>query len=487
MADTRHDVPLKTRIIQITCAIVWCLLAAGPVFGFAALKPVLISEGVYSGLCEVGDEVPCVKQDLKLNSMFTLAAVITNITSLLVGSILDNYGPRVSGIIGAVLIFVASLILKYSATIEFMDGYKTGYTLLLFGGPFVFISCFQLANTFPHNSGLILLLLTGAFDSSSALFLVYRLVYQNNIVENLSISKFFTIYLVVPVFIFICQVTVMPKDSYKTVNNLAKIGELGIDETDETTLLLSTSNSHTSAKSVYEQEQETRLTHKSGGIYGVCHDMDLVPQLKTPWFILMCLFTTIQMLRINYFLATVRSQEEYLFNGVVAIEINQFFDLALPLGGIASIPFIGLLLDNFTTLSVLTILTTVSVIIGICGILKFQFLAYLGILMLVVYRPFYYTLVSDYCAKVFGFKTFGTIYGAIICFSGCLNLLQTLFDNLTHFTFNMNPIPVNSTLTLLTFLIGFSLISFVISQEKLIKKKQIIQEAESATVSEMPQ
>ena len=32
-------------------AVVFCLFAAGVVFGYAALKPVLVSEGVYKDLC----------------------------------------------------------------------------------------------------------------------------------------------------------------------------------------------------------------------------------------------------------------------------------------------------------------------------------------------------------------------------------------------------------------------------------------------------
>ncbi|KXN81030.1 Protein FMP42 [Leucoagaricus sp. SymC.cos] len=38
----------------------------------------------------------------------------------------------------------------------------------------------NLANTFPRHSGLILSFITGAFDSSPAIFLVYRLLYQSS-------------------------------------------------------------------------------------------------------------------------------------------------------------------------------------------------------------------------------------------------------------------------------------------------------------------
>ncbi|GMF72720.1 unnamed protein product [[Candida] boidinii] len=107
---------LSKRLFQIGCSITWCLFAAGPVFGFAALKPVLISQGVYHEYCNVHDIAIntesdlCVAQDLKLNSMFTYAAVITNATALVVGNILDNYGPKVTAIIGSFIIFLAALV-----------------------------------------------------------------------------------------------------------------------------------------------------------------------------------------------------------------------------------------------------------------------------------------------------------------------------------------------------------------------------------------
>ncbi|EGV63389.1 hypothetical protein PSN45_004331 [Yamadazyma tenuis] len=523
----------RRRAVQILCSIAWCLMAAGPVFGFAALKPILINEGIYSEHCHFNDkdlESPetCVEQDLSLNFLFTVACMVTNISALPVGSILDSYGPQVTGIIGAVVIFIGSLFLKLGHLLTFMDAYLAGYTFLALGGPFVFISCFQLANSFPKNSGLILALLTGAFDSSSALFLVYRLVYTN--VIEVPLSTFFTYFLAVPIFIFVCQVFVMPHDSYKTVGTLAKIAETAIDETgkplnsdlllpedrndesfiepiyqptitETTTLLMRSASSHrrestisrasfasrASIKSVYEQEAEDKLFNSSGGVFGVMHGYTITEQLKSWWFILMALFTTIQMLRINYFVATIRSQEEYLYQSKeTAIIVNHFFDAALPIGGLLSIPFIGLILDNLTTLTTLIILMVVSVTIGIMGILSWLPGTYFGIILMVLYRPFYYTAVSDFCAKVFGFETFGTVYGSIICFSGICNILQQVMDKVTHETFHMNPIPINSLLTALTIILGGILIQFVRVQERDLKRRNLELEAQEASIRGIP-
>jgi Sec-independent protein secretion pathway component TatC len=49
----------KCHTVQVVAAVVYCLFAAGIVFGYAAIKPVLIREGVY--------REKCTKQELDKN------------------------------------------------------------------------------------------------------------------------------------------------------------------------------------------------------------------------------------------------------------------------------------------------------------------------------------------------------------------------------------------------------------------------------------
>jgi hypothetical protein len=50
--------------VQVIVAVIYCFFAAGTVFGFAAIKPVFIREGVYSGFCS-GEEDVCYGQELQ--------------------------------------------------------------------------------------------------------------------------------------------------------------------------------------------------------------------------------------------------------------------------------------------------------------------------------------------------------------------------------------------------------------------------------------
>jgi MFS family permease len=498
------------RILQVAVAVVYCLLAAGVVFGFAALKPVLVQEGVYRETCtkqELKDGVwVCYQQELKLNFMFTAAAVSTNVCALPVGTILDRFGPRIASIIGVVFLTLGALAMALAQDLPF-DAYILGYLFLALGGPFVFISSFQLSNTFPKHSGLILALLTGAFDTSSAVFLVYRLIYQATN-GSFTPKKFFLVYLVVPAFILVVQIFIMPYHSYKTVGELVnEVENPANDEHDSDTEI----EDETQREQVIAARRERReslasevtalIGSKSGdkqvkaeekkaeksGVWGALHGKTSLQQIRTPWFVLITLFTVVQMLRINYFVATIRTQyTEMLHSQDKAVTVNEFFDVALPLGGVIAVPFIGLVLDHTSTPFTLGLLVTTATAIGVLGVIPQMWAAYANICLFVIYRPLYYTAVSDYSAKVFGFATFGKVYGLIICLAGLFNFTQAGLDALTHQTFDNDPLPVDVILLSTALAVGTVLVGYVWRNSYTDSRDKLEEEAEEARESLMP-
>ncbi|OQD62491.1 hypothetical protein PENPOL_c012G06977 [Penicillium polonicum] len=560
-ADTTgaYEVSAARRIAQVCTAVVYCFLAAGVVFGFAALKPVLIREKVYRNLCsqaELEEDVDvCYGQEIRLNLMFTIAAVVTNVSALPVGTILDAYGPRVSGVIGSICLAIGAVLFGTASKLPF-DGYIPGYLFLALGGPFVFIPSFHLSNTFPTRSGLILSMLTGAFDASSALFLLFRLLSEHTH-GLVSINNFFAVYLIVPVFIITAQIFIMPPTSYKTAGELVQQAEAQvadeihdrIDDTvndrnegerqrtnrrlrrqsivshiqdlleDSTSSVMSgntinhavfhssidtsldmntttrgTNGTTTPHSNTHQQQQPTTPDPTPGGIWGVLHGHSALYQLRTPWFALITTFTVLMMLRINYFVATLRSQYTYLLSAAEAAQINTTFDILLPVGGLVSVPFIGTFLDIFQTRTVLFILVSLATTIGVLGCIPHATAAYGNIILFVLYRPFYYTAVSDYAAKVFGFATFGKVYGLIICLAGVGNFAQAGLDALTLRVWRGDPVPVNVGLTVLVAGVGGGLVGFVAYQTGVLEVKrrdgvdqgQVVREREPLLRNEEP-
>ena len=506
------EVSKGKRIAQVVVAVLYNLFAAGIVFGFAAMKPVLISEGVYRERCtkqELDSGVwVCYEQELRLNFMFTIAAVSTNVCALPVGATLDRFGPRITSIVGVVLLFAGALFMAFAADLRpYMDAYILGYLFLALGGPFVFIPSFQLSNTFPKHSGLVLALLTGAFDTSSALFLVYRLIYQGTN-DSFKPKQFFLVYLVVPALILIAQIFVMPANSYKTVGELVKVAEdpatdahasdEEIEDESEREVVVSHRREHREEaineitnllgnKNGQEQANAEQKKQAQSGVAGALHGRTALQQIMSPWFVLITLFTIIQMTRINYFVATIRTQyTELLHSYPQAVRINEVFDIALPLGGVLAVPLIGLVLDHTSIPFVLGLLVTCATAIGVLGVIPATWAAYTNVALFVVYRPLYYTAISDYAAKVFGFQTFGTVYGLIICLAGLGNFSQAGLDALTHKTFHNDPVPVNSILLILAFVVGAALVGFVFYRARYLERERLEEEAEGAGEVLMP-
>ena len=438
--------------------------------------------------------------------MFTIAAVATNVCALPVGTILDRYGPRLCGIIGSFLLAFGSFFMIIASRVSF-DAYIPGYLLLALGGPFIYISSFHLSNCFPQRSGFILALLTGCFDTSSAVFLVYRLIYQGT-GGWFTPQRFFLIYLIVPIAIFIVQFAVMPKVSYPTVGELvaaaedpAQIPVPASEDTDphhrdeyiaeqaklrresvisEITPLL---GGHQGEERTRKKEVQKR--HISG-VWGAQHGRPAWDQIRTWWFALMTAFVVIQMTRINYFVATVRSQYDYLLGPAAAERINHVFDIALPAGGVASVPFIGLILDGLSTAACLALLVGTATGIGVLGLVRAEWAAYANIVLFVLYRPFYYTAVSDYAAKVFGFQTFGKVYGLIICIAGLFNFSQSALDALTHRGFDDDPRPTNLILLALVLIVGVACTLYVWRQSQRLDREFLEEEAEEAQEALIP-
>ncbi|CAN9175143.1 unnamed protein product [Alternaria alternata] len=234
------------------------------------------------------------------------------------------------------------------------------------------------------------------------------------------------------------------------------------------------------ARKIREEKAEQRL--ENSGVWGALHNKSAKDQMLTPWFILLTLLTVIQMVRMNYQIATIREQYTYMLGSVkLAEKVNDFFDVALPLAGVIATPFLGALLDNVSTPGVLLIIVFMTSAIGIIGSICALWAGYVNVILFVLLRPLYYSAMSDYATKVFGFATFGRVYGTIICTSGLVNLSQTAIDALTKGTFHGNPIPVNIFLAGAAFVIGTSLVTYVTVQVYRMRKR--LDEEDAITVT----
>ncbi|KAI3390787.1 hypothetical protein diail_8669 [Diaporthe ilicicola] len=499
-----YEVSSTKRVAQVALAVLCCVLASGIVCGFAALKPILIAEGVYRSLCPADwspptgkeSQLPCPEQDMRLNLMFILASITLNISNMLGGWVLDNYGRRTCYVLAAVILFLGSgctaLAFELGEGLGNFDGYIVGNLLLGLGGTFLFVSSYQLSHAFPRHSGLIVALVTGAFDASAAVYLFYRLAYDAT-GHAFKPAYFFSAFAIfIPVLILSAEFTIMPSSSYVTRGEY----QAAIDRAQDATLDVHDSDDEEYAgrprseldrvrqrraerrgaqlealEAVAGNEEERRADRDaalcrqeaSGVSGGEVRDLPFARQVLTPWFWLILLLTVLQMMRMNYFIATVRAQYRYMLGGDdgLAARVNSFFDVALPVAGVVTTPFIGVLLNEVPVWGTLGVLTVMIVVLGLLNIISALWAGYATVVAFVIFRPLYYSAVSDYATKVFGFATFGRIYGSITAISGVGQFIQPALDGLTHGPLHDNPVPINLVFAMAGSLISAALTLFV--------------------------
>jgi hypothetical protein len=306
-----------------------------------------------------------------------------------------------------------------SFTVATLNGHMVANVLISLGGTFIFVPSFQLANSFPKYSGTIVAMITGAFDASAAVFLLYRVLYEATN-RRFSIQLFFFIYTIVPAIIVIAEFAYMPRLSYHTTSELeSKIHAAHDDTADlhdsdreihDARELMRTRSARADRRLAKldqmenvagdtEHRGERRRVHEerqsTSGIWGIMHGIALRKQLLSPWFLLMLALTALQMLRMNYFIATIRAQYRYMLGSdKLSADINRFFDIALPVGGIASTPLIGILLNNHSVQVIFAFLTFMIIIIGVLNCLPKLWAGYATVVAFVLFRPLYYSAIS---------------------------------------------------------------------------------------------
>eukprot|EP00126_Sphaerothecum_destruens_P012345 Sdes_comp21171_c0_seq1m19838 len=402
-------------LFLVTCSILFPFLCSGLIFGFAALKPILLKSGVYKDLCPPNVE-SCERQKLRLDLMFTLSAAVTNACALPIGTILDRLGPRFTLCIGTIFFGLGCIL--FGTASSSLDLYIPGFVALAVGGPFIFISLLHLCNLFPLYSGLIMGLATGAFDASSSIFAFFAFLYNH---YDLPLPEMFLPYSLVALLVFVISILVMPDFQYPSSSHL----DIHASSSSSPAVI-----SPTFCHSIQEKCMKSQLCRKE--------------------FWLLAGFMSLYMLRLNFYIATVQDQIEE-FNPAVSYQMSEFFSVILPLGGVFSVPLIGYYLDRRGIIQSWYALSFMGALFGILSLIPSASLQYLSMVLFSILRPFLYTAGSFYVGHMFGYTNFGKIYGIMVFLTAIVNTSQYVLDTLVKYSFHNSFLVVNLLLTLLSF------------------------------------
>ncbi|CAN9515005.1 unnamed protein product [Ophioblennius macclurei] len=460
MPGTGNSLPVK-RYFTFATGLVECLCFAGAVFGWASLVFVLKEDGYFHSLCVNTTGVnstqilDCSRQDEQFSLVFTIASFMNNFMTMPNGFIFDHYGTLVARLFGISLYTMGTLMVAFSSSV-LPELVFPALCAVAIGGMFLLTTNMQVGNLFGSRRSTIITLYNGAFDSSSALFLIIKLLHETGV----SLRAAFLFLSACSIIHVLRTFFLMPKkfipyplpDRYTYGVNCCK-----------SEALRSEMPSNDSAQAVME---ETPLNEDAP-----------VKQVKTfrecllsRFFMLHLLWLSVMQLRHYLFIGTLNPMLHRLTGGetsLVSRYINAF--AFTQLCGVLCAPWNGLIIDRHKgkprakgeteqeadlRASVLSLFLTalLCVLFSICASTPYLPLQYLTFILQVLNRSFLYGGNAAFINLAFPACHFGKLFGMVMGLSAVFSLLQYPCFALVKDVLDGDPLYVNIGLTLLSLL-----------------------------------
>ncbi|XP_068963814.1 equilibrative nucleobase transporter 1 isoform X3 [Petaurus breviceps papuanus] len=184
---------LSIRVATLLTGLLECIAFSGLIFGWTSLVFVLKSDHYFEDVCEQpGNQTSnatghseCSAQDSKFSLIFTLASFSNNFMTFPMGYIFDRLGTTVARLIAIFLYGVATLLIAVSSA-GTAPMLLVAFPMLAVGGILFLLTNLQVGNLFGKHRSTIITLYNGAFDSSSAIFLIIKLLYEQGLKLRIS-------------------------------------------------------------------------------------------------------------------------------------------------------------------------------------------------------------------------------------------------------------------------------------------------------------
>ncbi|MCI4379739.1 hypothetical protein PGIGA_G00231730 [Pangasianodon gigas] len=445
-----------------------CLCFAGILFGWASLVFVLKSDGFFSYLC-VNSTVngtitkDCSEQDEQLSIIFTIASFMNNFFTLPNGFVFDHFGTTVTRLLGISIYTTGTLLIAFSNVALSVLLYPA-LSLIAVGGILFLVTNMQVGNLFGARRSTIITLYNGAFDSSSAVFLVVKLLYQ----DGVSLRSSLIFLSCCSVFHLIRTFLLMPRRHipYPLPENYTYGLRCGDAQT-------SSESENVSGKSTIQNYQATETTPFKEDNSAKTNNPDMpVRSFKScifSWFFLWhLLWLSIMQLRHYLFIGTLNPMLNHLAAGdpsLVSTYTNAF--AFTQLCGILCAPWNGLIMDRNKgkprekgqseseadlKAAILSLCVTVvqCVLFSLCAAIPLLPLQYLTFILQVLNRSFLYGGNAAFISVAFPPAHFGKLYGTVMALSAVVSLLQYPCFSLINGPLDGDPFAVNVALTILS-------------------------------------
>ncbi|XP_054419639.1 equilibrative nucleobase transporter 1 [Pteronotus mesoamericanus] len=461
-----HVATLLTGLLE-------CLGFAGVLFGWASLVFVFKTEHYFEELCEpsaglMGNATghdDCKAQDERFSLIFTLASFMNNFMTFPTGYIFDRFKTAVARLIAIFLYTSATLIIAFisadSAPLLFL-----AMPMLTVGGILFLITNLQIGNLFGKHRSTIITLYNGAFDSSSAVFLIIKLLYE----QGISLRASF-------IFLSLCSAWHVARTFL-----LMPRGHIPYPLPPDYSYGLCSRDGPGEKKE--ERAESRKLDLQSQELLSPKEEIPGPAQLEEPrsfrsyacsrcfawhlvWLSMIQLWHYLFIGTLNSLLTNLAGGDRVLVSNYTnAFAITQFF-------GVLCAPWNGLLMDRLkqkyqkearktgssasaaalsSAVPSLTLTSLLCLGFALCASVPVLPLQYLTFILQVISRSFLYGGNAAFLTLAFPSEHFGKLFGLVMTLSAVVSLLQFPLFTLIKGPLENDPFYVNVMLVLVTLL-----------------------------------
>ncbi|TNM86244.1 hypothetical protein fugu_008515 [Takifugu bimaculatus] len=439
-----------------------CLCFAGVVFGFPSLVFVLKEERYFSQLCS---GVPgsnssqggtdCSRQDERFSLVFTVASFLNNFLCLPNGFLFDRFGTRVTRLLAICLYTTGTLLVAFSSS-AFSELLFVAAPCLAVGGILLLLTNMQVGNLFAAHRSTIITLYNGAFDSSSAVFFIIKILYEYGIslrTSFLFLSSCSVIHLLRTLFLMPnSHIPYPPPEHYSYGLKCQKANTYTVEQFESVP-----NGAVPEPQDNVSQESEKAVSFK---------------RCVLSWFFLRHLvWLSLMQLRHYFFIGTLNPTLNRLARNdpdLVSRYTNAF--AITQLCGVLCAPWNGLIMDRHkgkkqhpgeteqeadlrSSCLSLFLTSLLGLIFSVCASVPLLPLQYLTFALQVINRSFLYGGHAAFISIVFPACHFGKLYGLVMSTSALFSLLQYPCFTLVKGALHGDPFYVDVALTLLTLLV----------------------------------
>jgi len=369
-ADVRNDVKFSKTVYWFT-GWTYCLLFSGAIYGWPNLKAILKETDTYKNDPDA---------TIRLGLIWTVGSWIANGGRFFAGVFLDSYGPRLTAFGAMSLAATACFIYAFADN----HGAFMFATLCLGATSASQLSVQSFSSLFLGYEGLYMCTLSWAFQASSFLMLLAKVLIQNDIFSR---QQCFSIFGSLALSLGLAALYLLPSNTFKSASQPKKSGE--------------------------KVSEERAIALKAAG------EESVWAQAMTVEYCGLCAFFGAMMLPLQFYMMTVGDQSTERLDEDMTTQFQLTYVASSCFAFIS-----GSLIDRFGFSPVLILTISFQIIAYVLLMTDVYFLHIMSYSIYCMSRVTCFGLYFTSIGKKFGFTHFGKLVGFGIIFAACFSSLQ---------------------------------------------------------------